>query len=461
MADDTWTAFQVAKSLGNSVTWTLPVDLAALDSAALDANANLLIKSKTATSFVAELVGKPAIGPKARKIDATYDLPFLAHATMEVMCCTASVTATSCEIWAPTQGQQFIPGLAAAITGLTMDQVTVHTTFLGGGLGRKFETDYVAQAVSLSKAVGAPVKLTWSREQDFMNDFYRPLAKIRVRAALNTAGDISDFIYRNVSVSINIQRGQASGNNPEDTGAVSGAVAIPYRMKARKIEFVPLLPCDIPVGYWRSVGESYNIFAVESAIDELALLAGADPMAFRKGMVDGVGGDTRTFGVLTALETLSNWSSPLPAGTARGMAFMSGFGSYIAMVAEVRQSAAGKLQVQKIYCAVDCGVAVNPGSIEAQMHGGIAHGLTATQWGQMTFVQGRPQAQNFNHYRMMRLAEMPDVAVTIVNSTAAPGGVGEIGVPCVAPAVANAWAKLTGKRQRSLPFYPGAVMSGL
>ena len=458
VAGDTWTAMQVARSLGNAVTWTLPTDLNAIDSAALDAAANTLIKSKTATSFVAELVGKPAIGPKSRHIDATYDLPFLAHATMEVMCCTASVTAEACEIWAPTQGQQFIPGLAASITGLPMDKITVHSMFMGGGLGRKFETDYVAQSISLSKAVGAPVKLIWSREQDFMNDLYRPLAKIRVRAALDATGGVSNFIYRNVSASINIQRGQTSSNNPEDTGAVSGAVGMPYAMTARKIEFVPLLPCDIPLGYWRSVGESYNTFAVESAMDELAVLAGADPMAFRKGLV---AGDPRALGVLTAVETLSRWSVAPPSGTARGVAFMKGFGSYIAMVAEVGQTAAGKLRVSKMYCAIDCGIAINPGSIEAQIDGGIAHGLAATQWGQMTFVQGRPQARNFDHYPMMRLSDMPDVAVSIVASAEAPGGVGETGVPCVAPSVANAWAKLTGTRQRSLPFYPGSQMGGL
>ena len=458
VADDTWTAIQVARGLASSVTWTLPTNLAAVDSAAISANAAALTKSTTAVPFVAEVVGTPKIGAKARAIDATYELPFLAHATMEVMNCTASVTATSVEIWAPTQGQQFIIPLAASITGVPPANITCHTTYLGGGLGRKFETDYVGQAITMSKAVGAPVKLTWSREQDFGNDYYRPYAQIRVRAALNGKNGISDFIYCNVSASISVQRGQTSSNNPEDTGAVSGAVALPYRMGARQIEFVPLLPCDIRLGYWRSVGESYNTFAVESAIDELALLAGVDPMQFRKDMVSGAGGNPRALGVLKAVETLSGWATPAPAGSARGVAFLSGFGSYIAMVAEVGQDSAGKVAVHKMFCAVDCGIAVNPGSIEAQVQGGITHGLSATLWGQMTFVNGKAQVQNFNAYPMLRMSQMPQVGVTVVNSTEAPGGVGETGVPCVAPAVANAWAKLTGNRQRSLPFYPGTRM---
>ena len=459
LADDTWTAIQLARGAASKITWDVPANPDAADSTALAAIAQGLVTSTTATLFTAELVGAPKIPVGARAIDVTYSLPFMAHATMEVMNCTANVTATACEIWAPTQGQQFIPGLAASLTGLPSSAVTVHTTLMGGGLGRKFETDYVAEAVSLSKQAGVPVKLIWSREEDFKNDYYRPSALIRVRAALGSAGYISNLIYRNVSPSINIQRGSLQGNNPEDTGAVAGAVGIPYQMGARRIEYVPLLPCDVRLGYWRSVGESYNTFAVESAIDELALLSGKDPMAFRKAMVSGTKGNPRALGVLQALEKLVNWSVAPPAGQARGMAFLSGFGSYIAMAADVAQSNTGQLVVKKMYCAVDCGVAVNPGGIETQVQGGIAHGISATLWGGMNFVKGKPQVQNFNHYRMLKLHEMPEVAVAVVPSTEAPGGVGETGVPCVAPAMANAWAKLTGARVRTLPFYPGATMS--
>ncbi len=456
LADDTWTAIQLARGAASKITWDVPANPDAADSTALAAIAQGLVTSTTATLFTAELVGAPKIPVGARAIDVTYSLPFMAHATMEVMCCTAKVTATACEIWAPTQGQQFIPGLAASITGLRATAVTVHTTLMGGGLGRKFETDYVAEAVGLSKAAGVPVKLIWSREEDFRNDYYRPSALIRVRAAVDTAGQITDLIYRNVSPSINIQRGTISGNNPEDTGAVAGAVAMPYRIGARKIEYVPLLPCDVRLGYWRSVGESYNTFAVESAMDEMALLVGKDPMAFRKDLLKD---DARSLGVVTALETLCNWGAGPGAGLARGMAFLSGFGSYIAMAADVA-NVGGKAVVKKFYAAIDCGIAINPGSIEAQIQGCVAHGISATLWGQQTFVKGKAQIGNFNHFKMVRMPEMPTVAAQIVASTAAPGGVGETGVPCVAPAIANAWAKMTGNRVRTLPFYPGMGMGG-
>ncbi|MEI6800179.1 MAG: molybdopterin cofactor-binding domain-containing protein [Pseudomonadota bacterium] len=457
LADDTWTAMQLAKSIASKITWNLPADPNTADSTALAAAAQALLIS-TATPYVAEAVGSPSVTAGAGAMDATYSLPFLAHATMETVNCTASVTANACEIWVPTQGQQFIPGLAASITGLPTSAITVHTTLMGGGLGRKFETDYVAEAVKLSKLAKVPVKLIWSREEDFKNDYYRPSALIRVQAAVTSGGEITDLVYRNVSPSINIQRGTLPANNPEDTGAVAGAVGLPYKIGAKRIEFLPLVPCDVRLGYWRSVGESYNTFAVESAVDELALLAGKDPLAFRKGLVSGPDGNPRALGVLTALETLTNWSVPPASGTARGMAFLSGFGSYIAMAAEVGKNSAGQAVVKKMYCAIDCGIVVNPDGVETQIQGGIAHGISATMWGEVKFVKGVPQVSNFNRYRMLKISEMPEVAVKIVTSSASPGGVGETGVPCVAPAIANAWAKLTGTRVRTLPFYPGATM---
>ena len=455
VANDTWTAMKVANSLGTSVVWNLPANLNVIDSAKLLATAQTLAKSPTATTFVAETVGSPAPLTAARKIDVIYNLPFLAHACMEVLNCTASVTPSSCEIWVPTQGQQFIIPTAQAITGLSADQITVHTTFLGGGFGRKIEADYVAQAINISKAIGKPVKLTWSRKQDFQNDKYRPCSTMRVQAGLDANGGISGLIYRNVSPSISLQRGQVSSANPEDSGAVAGAINLPYAMAARRIEYVPL-PTDIPLGYWRSVGESYNTFAVESAIDELALAAGKDGMAFRKTLL--TGGDARALGVLTAVETLSGWAKAPATGNARGVAFLKGFGSYIAMVAEVSLDSSKKIKVNKVFVAIDCGIAVNPDSIEAQLQGGIAHGLTAAMWNQVTFAQGKPSVSNFDRYPVLKLRQMPLISVKIVESNAAPGGVGETGVPCVAPAVANAYAKLTKIRLRTLPFYPGVTM---
>ena len=460
VASDTWTAMSIANGLASKVTWTLPANLASRDSDSLLAQSQALVTSTTVAPRVYETSGAvppETVLPNARvKLDATYSLPFLAHGCMEVLNCTAQVTATSCEIWAPTQGQQMCIATAQQITGLPTTAIKLHTTFLGGGLGRKIEQDYISQCLQIAKAVGKPVKLTWSRKQDFQNDKYRPSALIRVQAGLESSGALSALIYRNVSPSINIQRNTVPGNNPEDTGAVAGAVGLPYAIGSKRIEFVPL-PTDIPLGYWRSVGESYNTFAVESAIDELALAAGRDPMALRTSLLMST---PRALGVLSAVDSLSGWSSTTaPKGSARGLAFLSGFGSYIAMVAQVAQPSAGKLRVDKVFCAIDCGVAVNPNSIEAQIQGGIAHGLSATLWGQALFKNGVPNLINFSNSRVLRRSEMPVVSVKIVSSTAAPGGVGETGVPCVAPAVANAWARLTGVRVRTLPIFPGATMS--
>lgn len=459
VSTDTWSAQRIADQIASSIKWTPPANLASRDTASLFAAAQGLVTSATATTHVYETLGSAtpeAVLANAKvKVDATYNLPFLAHACMEVLNCTASVTATSAEVWAPTQGQGLCFGTVQAVTGLPASAIKIHTTFLGGGLGRKFDQDFVAEAVKIAKAVGKPVKLTWSRRQDFQNDMYRPSATIRVQAGLDAQKAVAGWLYRNVSPSINIQRNSKPGNNPEDTGAVAGATDLPYAMGSRRVEFVPL-PTDIPLGYWRSVGESYNTFAVESAIDELALAGGLDPMAFRKTLA---AGDARAMGVLNLVDQLSGWSAgPAPSGSARGVAFLKGFGSYIAMVAQV-SSSSGQVKVGKVFCAIDCGVAVNPDQIEAQVQGGIVHGLAATLWGEVKFANGVPNVVNFSNYRMMRLREMPAVSVGIVPSTAAPGGVGETGVPCVAPAVANAWAKLTGNRVRTLPFQPGARMS--
>ncbi len=456
IANNTWTAIKAARDLEGTITWLRPSDTTRMDSATLAATAQSLLTSDSATAFVAEAVGTPTMAGAVKTLDQTYRLPFLAHACMEVMNCTASVTADRCEIWAPTQGQEFIIPAAAAACGLTNDKVILHTTYLGGGFGRKIEVDYVVQAVRCSRQLGVPVKLIWSREQDFQNDKFRPSALIRVQAGLDASNNVTSVIYRNVSPSIKLQRGPSSVTNPEDTGAVAGAKGLPYSFTARRIEHVAL-PTDIPLGYWRSVGESYNTFAVESAMDELAKLANINPLTFRRDRL----ADPRAKAVLTAVETLSSWKNTPPTGYQRGVAFLKGFGSYIAMVAEVGKTTAGTIKVAKIYVAVDCGVVINPDQVEAQMQGGIAHGLAAAMWHQATFVAGVPQVRNFSNYPYLKLQSMPTVSIKLVASAAAPGGVGETSVPVVAPAVANAWAKLTNTRLRSLPFYPGTTMGGL
>ena len=458
IASDTWSAIRAARTVASRTTWNLPASTDSMDSAKLDALGHTLLTSTSVTPFVGDKAGTPNPGAGAAQVDATYSLPFLAHATMEVLNCTASVTADSCEIWAPTQGQQFVLPTAAALTGLSPDKITVHTTFLGGGFGRKIETDYVAHAIKCSKAMGAPVKVTWSRESDFSHDMYRPKAMMRVRASASSTGEISQFIYRNVSASINLQRGYTNSANPEDTGALAGALDLAYGIPNRQVEFVALAPCDVPLGYWRSVGEGYNTFAVECAVDELALAAGKDPMAFRKASVSGTTGDPRALGVLNAVAKMSNWGTAPAAGRARGVALLKGFGSYVALVAEVGKTAAGEMRPLQFFAAIDCGVCVNPGQVQFQLQGGVLHGMSAALWHEQTFTAGAAKVRNFDMYPVVKLDSAPPVTVAVVESSAAPGGVGETGVPCVAPALANAWAKLTGTRLRTLPFYPGRTI---
>jgi isoquinoline 1-oxidoreductase beta subunit len=452
VASNTWQAMQIASQL--NIQWSIPSASLGINSSAILSTAQNLLT--TGTAQIVETSGSPdnALTDPATlyKIDATYQLPYLAHACMEVMNCTVTVTSTSCDIWAPTQGQALCVSTAKQLLGLTDAQITVHTTFLGGGLGRKFEQDFVSQAIQIAKAIGKPVKLTWPREQDFKNDMYRPCALIRVQAGLDKNANFASLIYRNVAPSISMQRGGTS-----DPGAVEGATGLTYAIANRRIEFVQN-PAAVPVGYWRSVGNSYNVFAVESAVDELALAANLDPMAFRHNLL---ANNPRGQAVLDAVAQIGNWTIKPPSGSARGVAFAICMGSIVAQVAEISLNSDGTIRVNKMSCAIDCGTAVNPDSVEAQMQSGIVHGLSATLWGQVTFTSGSPNVSNFSTYRMLRMSEMPMVTVQIVNSGGPIGGVGEPGVPCVAPAVANAYAKLTGKRVRTLPFFPGAKMGGL
>jgi isoquinoline 1-oxidoreductase beta subunit len=318
---------------------------------------------------------------------------------------------------------------------------------LGGGLGRKIEMDFIAQAITISKAIGKPVKLTWRREEDFGHDQYRPMALVRVRAGLDAAGNIVGWTYRNVSPSILGQRGYI-GPSDVDSQAIEGADEQPYALGARRIDWVPH-PAAVPVGFWRSVGNSINAFAVESAIDEAALAAGIDPLSYRRKLL---AADARSLDVLNAAATLAGWSTAPPAGRARGIAFWASIGSIVCQIAEVSGATPQTLRVHRVACVIDCGSVVNPDSVIAQMQGGIAHGMAAALWGKVTFTNGRASARNFEDYRMLRMREMPQVSVQIITSGAPIGGVGEPGVPPVAPAIANAWAALTGQRLRTLPL---------
>ena len=346
-----------------------------------------------------------------------------------------------------------VQNTVVALTGLPVAAIKVHTMYLGGGLGRKIEQDYVSQAVQVAMAVGKPVKLIGSREEDFGHDQYRPMAAVHVKAGIDSAGNIAAWYYRNVSPSILGQRGTLKPA-AVDSQAIEGSNGLSYAIGQKVTEWVPL-PAGIPVGFWRLVGSSIHAFAVESMIDELAAAAGKDPFDFR---YQNLTLDPRATGVLKAADTLSSWRKSLPAGHAWGMAITKAFNTWVCEVVDISGSATS-LKVNRIACVVDCGQVINPGSVEAQMQGGIAHGLNAALWGAITFTAGVAQQRNFNRYRMMRPSEMPAITVKVIPGDNAPSGIGEPGVPPIAPALANAFFKLTGKRVRSLPFFTGATMS--
>ncbi len=449
--ESTWKAFQLARGL--AVSWTIPpATRAAQDSQAMRAAANAIMANGPVTQ--AEKIGDLAAGMALAKntISRTYSLPFTAHATMEVMTCTAAVTATSCEIWVPTQAPDACQAKAMALTGLTAAQVTVHSMFMGGGLGRKGETDYVVQAVTIAKQIGQPVKLTWSREEELTHDFYRPMAISKLTVGLNGSGDIVGWNNRIVSPSILARVFPAAVAGGLDSQSTDGAIGLPYTMGARFVEY-GILTTPVPVGFWRSVGNSLNTFVVETAIDEAAAVAGMDPLAYRQKLLTS---SPRLLGVLAKAAAMAGWGTKPAAGHARGIACRFSFGSYVAEVVEIATNAAGQVQVVRVDCAVDCGTTVNPDSVAAQMQSSIIQGLATALWGKITWQNGVADQQNFDTFRMMRMRDAPAINVQVIGSTAnPPGGVGEPGLPPAAPALANAYFALTGKRVTSLPMFGG------
>jgi len=469
---NTWDTWQAAKRL--SLRWTLPATASSMNSAQFLADAQRLAAS--ATPYAAGAGNPPgtlytverstadpaaAIARAAKVVDATYSLPYVAHACMEVLNCTVDYVAGSrCTVWAPTQSAKSVLALVSSLTGLPPQSIVVHVTYLGGGLGRKAELDFVSQAVQVAMAVQRPVKLMWPREEDFTHDQYRPMALVHGRAGLDANGAVTGWTYRNVSPSILGQRGLVLGPTGDSQG-IEGAQSLPYSFGARLTEWVSH-PSPIPVGFWRSVGASINTFAVESMIDELAAAAGQDPYQFRRARLT----DPRWIAVLEAAATAAGWGTPSKSGTARGIAIGTAFNSIVAQVVEVSNAGSGP-RATRVWVAIDSYLTVNPGSVEAQIVGGVVHGLNAALYGQQTFANGAATVKNFNASRMIRLSEMPAVSATILPAPATAdravpiGGVGELGVPTLAPALANAYWRLTGNRVRALPFFPGARMGGL
>jgi isoquinoline 1-oxidoreductase subunit beta len=392
--------------------------------------------------------GHPERAAGGTMVEAVYELPLLAHATMEPMNCTAHVRADGVDIWAPTQIQTWCQQYGAKIGGVPLDKVTVHTTYLGGGFGRRVEMDFVTDALETSKAVKAPVKVIYSREDDVQHDFYRCASRHQFRGTLDAKGTPVLWTHRVTAQSSMARVFPAAVQNGYDPELVEGAMAMPYAIPNVLVDSVSV-DTGIPVGFWRSVNNSYNGFAVETFVDEMAHAAKQDPYEFRRGLL---GDSPRHKRVLELAATQAGWGTPLPAGRARGIAVHLSFQSYVAEVAEVSVASDGTVQVHRVVCAVDCGPVVNPAIVESQMQSAIVYGLTAALWGEVHVDRGRIVEGNFDTYRMLRMKEMPKIEVHIVPSTDPQGGAGEPGTPPIAPAVGNAIFALTGKRIRKLPI---------
>lgn len=429
-----------------------------------DEGPQAMLDSRTQRDQYAELASKPgavarkegdagaALGNAAKKLEAIYDLPYLAHAPMEPLNCVADVRADGCEIWTGTQFQTVDRDAAARDTGLKPEQVKLHTTLLGGGFGRRavFDSHFVLEAVQTSKAVKAPVKVVWTREDDIRGGFYRPRAYHTVSAGLDADGKLAAWQQRIVcqSFAVGTMFESAVVKNGVDGTAVEGAADLPYDIPNLLVEWQQA-PGGVPVHFLRSVGHTHTAFVVETFLDELAHAAGKDPYEFRRALLDK---QPRHKRVLEFVAEKAGWGKPLPDGRGRGLAVHEAFGSYVAQVAEVSISKESRLRVHRVVCAVDCGPVVNPDTVRAQMEGGIVFGLSATLHGEITFENGRVRQRNFHDYPVLRMHEMPEIEAHIVPSEDKMGGVGEPGVPPVAPAVANAVFALTGKRLRHLPI---------
>ena len=324
----------------------------------------------------------------------------------------------------------------------------MHTTYLGGGFGRRFELDFIQEALETSKAVGAPVKVVWSREDDVQHDQYRPACVHRLQAGLDPSGQPVVWTHRIVAPSIMARVFPQYVKNGLDGEAVEGGVGMPYAIPNVHVDYL-LTDTGVPVGFWRSVNNSFNAFVVEGFIDELAHAARKDPYEYRRDLLAKA---PRHLGVLNLAASKAGWGSPPPAGRSRGIAVWKAFESYVAEVAEISIAKDGAVRVHRVVCAVDCGPVVNPAIVEAQMQGGIVYGLTAALWGEITIDKGRVKQSNFHDYRMLRMADMPEVEVHILPSSDTQGGVGEPGTPPIAPAVCNAIFAAKGKRIRKLPI---------
>ena len=410
-----------------------------------------LERATLGSGAVAQSIGDAdkAMASAATKIEATYQVPLLAHATMEPMNCTVHMRWDACEIWIGSQAVARVQAMAAKAAGLPPEKVIVHNHLVGGGFGRRLEADGAVRAVEIAKHVDGPVKVVWTREEDIQHDMYRPYWFDRISAGLNEHGRPVAWKNRFAGSSV-IARwlppGFKDGLDPDST---EGAIDLVYDLPNFHVEFVRAEPLGIPTAFWRSVGPSHNVFVTESFIDELAAAAKQDAVAYRRALLDK---SPRARAVLDLAAEKAGWGQALPKGSGRGVSLQSAFGSYQAYVAEVEVSKQGTVRVRRVVCAVDCGTVVNPDTVEAQIQSGIMFGATAALYGEISLKSGRVEQSNFDTYQVLRMNEAPAIDVHIVKSSEPPGGMGETGTSAIVPAIANAIFAATGKRLRKMPI---------
>lgn len=398
---------------------------------------------------VAKSAGDIAKGlSTGEKYEQAYELPFLAHAPMEPINCTVDLKPDSCEIWTGTQVVTRIQSASAQAAGLPIEKVAVYNHLLGGGFGRKLEPDMAVAAVRIAKEVDGPVKVVWTREEDTQHDVYRPIYRDIIAATLSD-GKIVGWKYKVSGSSVIARWLPPAFQHGIDIDAVDSAVDQPYDIPNIHVEYVRREPPAVPTGFWRGVGPNNNVFAVECFIDELARKANKDPVAFRR---DNLGTNPRLKAALEYVAEKSGWGQPLPARVGRGVCVQPSFGSFIATVVEAEVDEQGEVHLRQIHCAVDTGIAVNPNTIVAQLEGGLIFGLTAALYGEITIDKGRVQQSNFHDYRMLRIDQAPKIAVHVIKSGEAPGGIGETGATAGPPALRNAIYAATGVPLRRLPI---------
>ena len=418
--------------------------------------ADALEKATLNAGAVAQNIGDVAnaMASAVTRVEATYQVPFLAHATMEPMNCTVHVRNDGCEVWVGSQVMARAQAAAAEVAGLPLDKVVVHNHLIGGGFGRRLETDGVARAVEIAKQVDGPVKVVWTREEDIQHDMYRPAWFDRLSAGLNAKGMPVAWDHRFAGSSVIARWAPPLFNNGLDRDTTDGAIDLTYALPSMHVEYVRVEPPGIPTAFWRSVGPSHNVFVTESFIDELAAAAKQDAVAYRLALLDKT---PRAKAVLALAAEKAGWGQPMSERVGRGVSLQHVFATYMAQVAEVEVGKNGAVRVRRVVCAVDCGAVVNPDTVRAQIQSAIVFGVTAALYGEITLKNGRVEQTNFDTYQILRMNEAPVVEVHIVQSSEAPGGMGEAGTSAIVPAVTNAIFAATGKRLRKLPIDTAAL----